>query len=601
MADALPSYGEPYCVTDDKVAAVASGRLVVMGMDANEKLVGAGMVHLRIFQGQVHSSGFAFPPGVYFDLYSPRWSNLSTIVASDSPSLYQAPCTSLTKARWLLTHAADPLHDEDEAQADALAKDMAAWFPVVIVLRAMRLTYGNLASYFDGQTAHVRLPGFKFIRYPEAETREKVSKKRAKTETPTITDGAALFASISSLEPNAVRELFFPPSWHAAARRVCESFGTHVAARKVLVCGAKGVGKSTCTQFLVNQLLSSHRVVAYIDSDVGQPELCAPGVLSLHYITDPLLGPSYTHLQPAYRSLYFGYSSPKADPQQYIQAIASLLQAYEAKDPTIPLVLNTDGWIKSMGYDLLHSILDCAAPQHVLQVVAMTKAKSFDVPPSPKWTLHPVEMWDAAPPQPARGSKDLRQYRWHAYFLRDVRIEEPEVLQLATCHAMSEQTRLGRAISMMYTRQLPYRVPFHAVAVRVTGSSAPPSQILYALNASVIGLCVAPPTLLPKSKETHLPTVLLDYPLLPCVGHGIIRSIDLASGEFHILTPVATELLSLVNVLVRGHLSLSFQLLDQSAVLGGHCPYAITDVLASEGTGASLMESRNNLKRKKEG
>ncbi|OQR94587.1 hypothetical protein ACHHYP_01124 [Achlya hypogyna] len=592
-----------YCVTDDKVAVTASDRIVVMGMEADENLVGAGMVHIRVFQGHVVSCGFTFPPGVYYDLYSPRWSNLATLVASTSPtaSLYHAPCTDLTRQRWTIHHPSDPLDVADEAAADAIAKDMAARFPVVIVLRAMRLTYGNLASYFDGQTPVVRLPGFKFIRYASAPSAEAPPKKRAKVASAVVHDGEALFASLSSLEPNIVRELLFPASWHTMANTVLASFQTAVAARKVLVCGAKGVGKSTCTQFLVNRLLSAHRVVAYIDTDVGQPELCAPGVLSLHYVTEPLLGPGFTHLQPPFRSYYFGFSSPKADPTMYMQAIGTLLAAYTAKDPTIPLVINTDGWIKSMGHDLLHSILDCAAPQHVVQVVAMTKAKSFDVAPSPQWTLHPVEMWDAAPPQPARSSKELRQYRWHAYFLRHVVIDNPADLQLATCHAVSEQTRLGRVISMVYTRQLPYRVPFAALAVRVAGSAAPPSHILYALNASVVGLCVAPAGILAArpASDSAVPTVLLDNPLLPCVGHGIVRSIDKARGEFHILTPVPLALLSHVNVLVRGHLSLSFQLLDQNAVMG-HSPYAVVDVLASEGTGASLMESRNNLKRKKE-
>ncbi|OQR81868.1 hypothetical protein THRCLA_11327 [Thraustotheca clavata] len=591
-----------YCVTDDKVGIIASERLVILGMEEDEQLVAAGMVHLRVFQGQVSTMGFDMPPGMYFDLYSPRWSNLMTLKASSKGSLYHAPCTALTCQRWAMNHVGDLLNEQDENEADTIARDIASRFPVVIVLRAMKLTYGNLATYFDGQTSLVRLPGFKFIRYVHTamEKPSKPSRKKLKMQMESNTsphDGTALFESISSLEPNALREMVLPSSWHETAVKICSNFTSSIETRKVLVCGAKGVGKSTYTQFLVNRFLESYRVVAYIDTDVGQPELGAPGVLSLHYITDPILGPSFTHMQPAYRSYYFGFSSPKADPQHYMQAIGALIEAYTLRDCTIPLVINTDGWIKSMGYDLLQSIIDCAAPQHIVQVVAMSKAKSFDIPPSPKWTLHPIDMWDSTPPQPARSSKELRQYRWHSYFLRNTPIENPNELQLSTVHNISEQTRLGRIVSMMYTKQVPYRVPFAAIAVRVAGSSAPPSHILYALNASVVGLCVAPSSTLAahKKQDTSIPTLLLDNPLLPCVGHGIVRSIDVAQREFHILTPLPLEILKHVNVMVRGHLSLSFQLLDQNGVLG-HTPYAVVDVLASEGTGASLMESRNNLK-----
>ena len=36
---------------------------------------------------------------------------------------------------------------------------------------------------------------------------------------------------------------------------------------------------------------------------------------------------------------------------------------------------------------------------------------------------------------------------------------------------------------------IPYVVPWHRVAVHVTHASVPPSQIMYALNASVVALC----------------------------------------------------------------------------------------------------------------
>ncbi|ETV67785.1 hypothetical protein, variant [Aphanomyces astaci] len=601
---------DAYCATEDKVSCTPSKKHVVIGMEAEEKLVGAGMVHLRVFQGGVSILGFHAKAGAYLDVFSPRWSNLLSIQGIATTSVFQSPCTSLTEAHWNLTHVDDRLTMADEAEADALAKDIAVRFPIVLVFRSMHVTYGNLASYFDGGPPSattndmvVPMPGFKFIRHKNAaHALDKPKTKKAK-HAASNADGSSVlyhgesvdFTSITSLEPHPVREILIPPTWSKVAASILDSMATS-ANRKMLVCGAKGVGKSTFSRYVVNRLLNVYPMVAYLDTDVGQPELAAPGVLSLHYITSPLLGPGYTHLEPAYRSYFFGFSSPKADPTVYMEAISALLNDYAAKDSTIPLVLNTDGWIKSMGYDLLQATLSAATPEHVVQVVALSKAKSFDVPLSPQWTLHPIEMWDIEPPQPARSGKELRQFRLHAYFLG--RVPVPSHVSLQNIHCTSEQTRYTRLLSTIYPQQAPYRVPFSKVGLRVSGGSVPPSQILHVLNASVVGLCCHPYEIKPDATNGG-PVTVLDNPMVPCVGHGIVRSIDVERREFHILTPVPFEILQHVNLLVRGHISLAFQLLDQSAVYGT-TPYAVVDVLAAEGTGASLMESRNNLKRKKE-
>lgn len=65
-----------------------------------------------------------------------------------------------------------------------------------------------------------------------------------------------------------------------------------------MLCGGKGVGKSTMLRFLVNRLLSSGKEeVLLIDFDPGQNEVTVPGCLSLSIIRKPLLGPNFTHLQ----------------------------------------------------------------------------------------------------------------------------------------------------------------------------------------------------------------------------------------------------------------------------------------------------------------
>ena len=50
-----------------------------------------------------------------------------------------------------------------------------------------------------------------------------------------------------------------------------------------------------------NSAPSRYPYVCYLECDPGQPEFTVPEVLSLHTVTDPLLGPPYTHLRKPYK------------------------------------------------------------------------------------------------------------------------------------------------------------------------------------------------------------------------------------------------------------------------------------------------------------
>lgn len=63
-----------------------------------------------------------------------------------------------------------------------------------------------------------------------------------------------------------------------------------------IVCGGKGVGKSTFLRYCVNHLLSQGPVLV-IDLDPGQAEFTVAGSVSATVVTDPLLGPNFTHLK----------------------------------------------------------------------------------------------------------------------------------------------------------------------------------------------------------------------------------------------------------------------------------------------------------------
>jgi len=226
---------------------------------------------------------------------------------------------------------------------------------------------------------------------------------------------------------------------------------------RIVICGAKGVGKSTYLRYAINRILSHDpsssddndddvvvvmedktktanekassqnntattssstrrrkiQKVAVLDCDTGQPEFSPPGLLTLTIVSEPILSPPHAHMStfheddynkkndddddgspPPYeliKSYYYGDITSKTNPTFYIQLISTLLSDYqdyleqqqqqntEEEIELVPLVINTNGWIKSMGYDILSSIIDAINPKHVVQIVGLTKAKSFDL------------------------------------------------------------------------------------------------------------------------------------------------------------------------------------------------------------------------------
>lgn len=113
-------------------------------------------------------------------------------------------------------------------------------------------------------------------------------------------------------------EAVVPPDWDSAVTLV----SSHTTPPVVVVCGPKNSGKSTFSRTLLNALLPRqattelnpnappddyfsdagasltsgvvalrrHRKVAYLDTDVGQPEFALPGCISFHIVDEALEG-----------------------------------------------------------------------------------------------------------------------------------------------------------------------------------------------------------------------------------------------------------------------------------------------------------------------
>ncbi|KAK4768810.1 hypothetical protein SAY86_026960 [Trapa natans] len=140
--------------------------------------------------------------------------------------------------------------------------------------------------------------------------------------------------------------IYLSEEWSKAA--VSITFGSQNSPRPaVLVCGPKNSGKSTFSRHQLNVLLQKYKKVAFLDMDVGQTEFTPPGVLSLCII-----------------------ENSSRDPGKYLQCVYALYDYYrdelcksessKSSMVELPLIVNTPGWIKGSGYEVLVKILNAS-------------------------------------------------------------------------------------------------------------------------------------------------------------------------------------------------------------------------------------------------
>lgn len=396
----------------------------------------------------------------------------------------------------------------------------------------------------------------------------------------------------------------------------------------------QGVGKSTLVRLAVNTLLQHVPTVGLLDVDPGQAELTPPGLVSLTRLTVPLLGPPAIRLgcseapQPV-EQRFIGDVSPKADPVAYAAAVNSLLAAWRSTHSSRAggvLIVNTMGWVRGLGLELLCSLLRCCEPTHVL---SLASEQERGVPSGVFWTLpgepvpqcERIDLMAAAPgPQqpvaladptngdveaergarldnPAqlgtlaqvklRTSAELRGLLWAAWCHRATAAESDALADTVWADAWAPRIGGGSTATALVAESLTSAPPYcvHGSLLRIVAllSSLASGEVWHALNGAIVGLGVQQP----------------DDMVPHCLGLALIRSVDPAAGTLYVLTPVPVGLAATADSLLLGKLELPLGLLLASP---HSSPYLAMNALSgAEATGAGAMRSRNNLLRRGHG
>ncbi|KAL6838743.1 hypothetical protein ACP4OV_031457 [Aristida adscensionis] len=364
----------------------------------------------------------------------------------------------------------------------------------------------------------------------------------------------------SSPAAAARAEVAVPPDWASAVSHV----SSQPAAPVVVVCGPKNSGKSTFSRLLLNALLPRYGRVGYLDTDVGQPEFGPPGCLSFHVVDEAIADLLNPTLREAERCCFFGDISSKRDPEAYLNCLLHLYDYYVGKyqsnvNETLPLIVNTPGWVKGAGFDMLVEMLRYICPTIVVQIRITMQSKNL--PDGMFWIdggeTGPMMITIDAAFRDASNRSLLIQK--DACGMRERRLVE----YLKRCFPSDISLATNKELAYALASLPPYQVPFADVRVMHLHCEVPAGEIWRSLNATIVGLAVSN-----TSKAAgSIPC---------CVGLGIVRGVDVQKGLLYVITPVPLERLQTVDLLLQGLIEIPTSLLQ---VRGCVSPYMSTNVL----------------------
>ncbi|KAF8709245.1 mRNA cleavage and polyadenylation factor CLP1 P-loop, partial [Rhizoctonia solani] len=385
----------------------------------------------------------------------------------------------------------------------------------------------------------------------------------------------------------------FPDDWQQAIATILsvvskEDPGTEGSfaydAPVILVRGSKNSGKSTFSRVLANNLTSRYHSVAFIDCDLGQSEFTPGGMVSLNVLKTPVLGPPFTHDNPPRYAHFIGGNSPKTSPSHYLAALGDLAQRYQlelkyseslndenvdndlTKNPgSVPLVINTQGWVKGLGADLLRSIEGLFTPTHIVEFQTPRISSSFDLfqaqPPSYSKdfgrdpSTNPCRLINLSPILPSSRSPrfsaaDLRSLTLASYFYsRNHKDNHVDQSYSIACWDTSLSMRNIAPISIDIRSALE-----SITIVSPTGDDVVQADISRAIVCGIVGLVV------PDFPSKPAQMIYAQGALPPppqnsrCIGLGFVRGAS--ATHLHLLTPVPANQLRLCRILVLGELTM---------------------------------------------
>ncbi|NXH16365.1 NOL9 kinase, partial [Bucco capensis] len=305
-------------------------------------------------------------------------------------------------------------------------------------------------------------------------------------------------------------------------------------------------------------------------------------------------GPPFSHQQAPCRMVYFGQTSCEQDTERYLDVVRHVFSAYKKE---VPLVVNTMGWVKGEGLLLLIDIIRLLSPSHIVQMdvydwkamapltpeyVHLTSGlytKGKQQAKCKQMVTGGAELWNSSEGEGDALAPDYRLLYIHPEFPRagaagEVRTHSSILRDMSILGYLGQLQSPDIGVVLPLHTLVPYQVPFSAVALRVIHTDVAPTNIMYAVNASWVGLCRIADAI---SSQGQGPVLLTQTPVCDCLGFGIVRGVDMEKKLYHVLTPVPPESLRLVNCLLLGSIAIPNCVLVGQQGVEGEIPYVTSD------------------------
>ncbi|XP_020814537.1 polynucleotide 5'-hydroxyl-kinase NOL9 [Drosophila serrata] len=308
---------------------------------------------------------------------------------------------------------------------------------------------------------------------------------------------------------------------------------------RIIIAGGKGVGKSSLLRYLINRNLAQLPSFLLVDLDIGQPEVFVPQTVSCTLIDGPILGPGFLLNKQPDCAYVVGHTNIVMCAEQYARAVIQLIQHIEKdrKYENIPWLINTMGYNKGFGTELMALLVDRIRPTDLIQITSPIPINNFDSPLErsslsqckpiiytadeflvkdiPKYTLH--KLMSAVPPK-ERGTWSLSA--------KDMRYSNL-LARLSSCLT-------GNAKSLADCQTL--GVPLDALKIQhPTCGDYTREELVNGMEANVVYLC--------HQEGDGLPQ---------CLGIGVVRAIDYENQRLFLIPAMPLQRMSLVNSLIPG-------------------------------------------------
>uniref|UniRef100_A0ACD6A3G2 Uncharacterized protein n=1 Tax=Avena sativa TaxID=4498 RepID=A0ACD6A3G2_AVESA len=294
------------------------------------------------------------------------------------------------------------------------------------------------------------------------------------------------------------------------------------------------------SRLLLNTLLGRYKKVAYLDTDVGQPEFTPPGFVSLHVLEEQTTDLTMLYLRPPKRCFFFGDVGAHKNPKlllsyifglydYFLQELYSFNETDNPKKSAIPLVINTSGWVKGIGLHVLSEILRYVSPTVVIRLHTTSEGKNL---PDGAFWLDAHEGDSRVNIIEIRASQNSPRHllvKKEARMIRDLRLVGYFWQCLPRDFPVSSYDDLVQGFSAIE----PFQLPLSKIQISDD-----------ALHDFLVGTIVG----LGSSKCVSLST---ECSLPWCIGLGFIKAVNIPGNCILLITPASRRLLANVDIIFR--------------------------------------------------